>query len=99
MREPKIPLSVVREIISMQNEHITRVAEMMAEHLERTAELYERALNPPPLPPAPLTNDWRMTEAEEDARFQFDNKLISQAEFDEVLKDIAKAQVGTEFDE
>lgn len=93
-REPKVPLSVVREILAMQNEHMTRVAQMMGEHLEKTAALYERALNPPvvPITSPPVTNDWRMDEAEEDARYQFDNQQITQEQLNTVLEDIAKSQ-------
>lgn len=100
LREAKLPLSVVREILAMQNEHYDRLAQMMAEHLEKTAALYERALNPPQLqavPVAPLTNDWRMSEEEEDAKYQLDNKLMTREQYDKVLRDIAEAQT-TGFD-
>jgi hypothetical protein len=66
-KEPSIPISVLKLIIQMQQDHMTEVTRTIGQHLERVAELYERALNPP-LSSGPVSPMW-VSEEEEDEKY------------------------------
>lgn len=85
MRETMIPLSVVKELLEMQNKYNEAQLKLLGEYLEKAAIQYEKALNPPLPITSPRDDELfanpRMSEDEEDLRYALKLGDITEEEY------------------